>query len=202
MGVLNSFEDYEIAESFNRETTLDDNTKLLIVGTLTPPKGKGKYFYSTRKTIYECIDKALNNDNKLIILKNKFKNYNDSNSNKDEVDLNNEIVRNKIKEHLQQNKIAFLDVVKYAVRNKRSSDDKDIMVAELDYDAFKDLKNVKTVIVNSEAAKDAFDKIIQKNKSEGKEYRYSEKIYLSQIRRGFNEEEWVNTIKEALDIQS
>ena len=203
MGVLNSFEDYEIAESFNRETTLDDNTKLLIVGTLTPPDGKGKYFYSTRNSVYGLIDEALetpNNNNgiKLVNLKKRF--------NSDE--SNNQKVREEIKKHLKKNKIAFLDVVKYAVRNKHSSDDKDIMIAELDYDVFKDLENVKKIIVNSRAAEDALKKIF--NKNFGDPEIYNEKvIYLSQNRRGLSrerwaelKEKWLEEIRNTLNIQS
>ncbi len=46
-----------ITSSFNGETTLDSNTKLVIVGTLTPPTTN--YFYcAPRNKIYGFIDKA------------------------------------------------------------------------------------------------------------------------------------------------
>ena len=199
MGVLNSFEDYEIAESFNRETTLDDNTKLLIVGTLTPPDGKGKYFYSTRNSVYGLIDEALetpNNNNgiKLVNLKKRF--------NSDE--SNNQKVREEIKKHLKKNKIAFLDVVKYAVRNKHSSDDKDIMIAELDYDVFKDLKNVQNIIVNSEDAARAFCDIKTKNESKGSKYENIKIGYLPQTQRSsnFSRENWADAIKNGPNEES
>ena len=190
--IVDSLNDYEYAESFNLETTLEDDTKLLIVGTLTPPEGRNKYFYSTNcNKIYGLIDRALNNGGKLEELKDKF--YCCS-SNKKEV-------REEIKEYLIENKIAFLDVIKKAIRNKYSSDDEEIIVSELDYDAFKDLKNVKKIIVNSRAAEDALKRIF--NKNFGDPEIYNEKvIYLSQNRRGFSEEKWINAIRKALDIQS
>ena len=208
MRIVDNFKDYEDVESFNQETTLDDDTKLLIVGTLTPPKGKGKYFYSTRNNIYGLIDEALNNGGKLENLKGQFKNYNDSCSNKNEVDSDNKVVRDKIKEYLKDNKIAFLDVVKYAIRNKYSSSDENIVVAELDYDEFKDLENVKKIIVNSRAAEDALKKIF--NKNFGDPEIYNEKvIYLSQNTRGLSrerwaelKEKWLEEIRNTLNIQS
>ena len=205
----NALDDYEYVESLNQETTFDNDTKLLIVGTLTPPKGKEKYFYSTTSnSIYGLIDEALNNGGKLENLKRQFKDYNDSCSNKNEVDSDNKVVRDKIKEYLKDNKIAFLDVVKYAIRNKYSSSDEDIVVAELDYDEFKDLENVKKIIVNSRAAEDALKKIF--NKIFGDPEIYNEKvIYLSQNRRGLSrerwaelKEKWLEEIRNTLNIQS
>ena len=195
----NAPDDYEYVESLNQETTFDNDTKLLIVGTLTPPKGKEKYFYSTTSnSIYGLIDEALNNGGKLEELKDKF--YRCS-SNKKEV-------REEIKEYLIENKIAFLDVIKKAIRNKYSSSDEDIVVAELDYDEFKDLENVKKIIVNSRAAEDALKKIF--NKNFGDPEIYNEKvIYLSQNRRGLSrerwaelKEKWLEEIRNTLNIQS
>jgi G:T/U-mismatch repair DNA glycosylase len=200
MRIIDNFKDYEDVESFNRETTLNDETKLLIVGTLTPPDGSGKYFYSTTlNSIYGLIDEALNNGEKLETLKGQFKDYNDSRSNKDEVDSNNKVVRDKIKEYLKDNKIAFLDVIKYAKRNKRSPDDKKIIVAELDYGAFEDLINIKRIIANSKDAKKYLEKILDKVPN-GLIYK-DRIIYLPQKRKGFRREDWVEEIRNTLDIK-
>ena len=191
MRIVDNFKDYEDVESFNQETTLDDDTKLLIVGTLTPPEGKDKYFYSSEDNkIYGYIDEALSlcNDYSLKNLRDSF--YHDG-SNKD-------AIKEEIMNHLKENNIAFLDVIKYAKRKKDSPGDKDIIVAELDYGAFKDLKNVKTIIVNSRAAENAFDKIIEKNKSKGIEYRPFTKKLIPQRGNGFSKRKWVEAIREGL----
>ena len=202
MRIVDKFEDYEDAESFNSETTLDDDTKLLIVGTLTPPDGKGKYFYSTTPNyIYGLIDEALevpNNNNDGVKLEELKREFNCDKS-------NNKKIREEIKKYLKKNKIAFLDVIKYAKRNKHSPDDRKIIVAELDYGAFEDLINVKRIIANSKDAKKYLEKILDKVPN-GSIYK-NKIIYLSQTSRRFTSEgwekereNWVKEIRNTLGI--
>ncbi len=76
------------------------------------------------------------------------------------------------------------------------------MMSELDYGAFIDLKNVSYIIVNSEAAEDAFDKIIEKNKSEGNTYRNFIKKCVPQRGSGSSKNNWLEAIREGLGIKS
>ncbi|MCI6988092.1 MAG: hypothetical protein MR902_00750 [Campylobacter sp.] len=160
---------YEKVSSFNGENVFDSDTKLLIVGTLTPPNAV--YFYASKQNlVYGLIDDALSTD------LNKHKNDKD-----------------KIKQILKQNKIAFIDVIKNAVRLKYSSSDDDIIAATLDYDSFKCLQNTHpTVIVNSKLALKYFDKIKCELNL------ITKRIYLSQSRFSIDKQAWINVIKKRI----
>ena len=119
----------EHVESFNDETTLDENTEYLIVGTLTPPKGRGKgkqgYFYcSPSNKMYRFIGLGL---------EEKKAEFNKTWNPK---------LKEEIKGLFTSNHIAFLDVVDEAYAKKNSSRDDDIECYTLAVDAFEDKKNI------------------------------------------------------------
>lgn len=125
---------YELVESMNKETCLTEKTTLLIVGTLTPPKGQGYFYTSPNNKIYGYIDYALGTNLKELKCQLKENNVVDT-----------------IKSTLQCHGIAFLDVIKYAIRKETSCLDKDIMQFSLDMEAFKKVATCKniTVVCNS-----------------------------------------------------
>jgi len=180
----------EIVKSFNDETTLSKETRLLIIGTLTPPNTK--YFYcSYYNRIYGYIDEALkqlgkSGEKTLKELKRGFQSVQNKVADIDLLtDADIESNKDKIKEILKQNGIAFYDVVDKAIRKKETSYDKDIM-----YFTLANVKEVgprTTIIVNSDlafaCAKEIGFKIDEKNK-------------LSQ--RWDKKEKWVEAIKAAI----
>ena len=150
---------YEWAKSFNSETTLDDDTKYLIVGTLTPPDGRGDcisnvfpgYFYCSEKNdMYMFLDKAFPNRTiKLVELKERFRN-----SNWDQR------IKEDIKKELKARHIAFLDVVNEAYVKRNSSKDGDIDIYVLDKKAFANLPTSIKIVPNSTNAKVALEYIL------------------------------------------
>ena len=117
---------YVPVDSFNEDSTLNKDTKYLIVGTLTPPKGRGEnnkgYFYcSPSNKMYSYVGLGLED------VKNEFNKNWDSK------------LKEKITNTLRNNHIAFLDVVEKAYAKKDSSRDDDIIVYKLDTEKFKDI---------------------------------------------------------------
>ena len=143
--------------SFNKETTLNKDTKLVIVGTITPPNTK--YFYcSYYNRIYGYIDEALQLSGSKNSLKTLKLGLSEVNNKKIAIDLlNDTIIKSKvdeIKSILRAKKIAFLDTMFRVIRKSNSSYDKDILYYSVDYaklERLKQLKNV-TVIANSKLA--------------------------------------------------
>ena len=143
--------------SFNKETTLNKDAKLVIVGTITPPNTK--YFYcSYYNRIYGYIDEALQLSGSKNSLKTLKLGLSEVNNKKIAIDLlNDTIIKSKvdeIKSILRAKKIAFLDTMFRVIRKSNSSYDKDILYYSVDYaklERLKQLKNV-TVIANSKLA--------------------------------------------------
>ena len=182
-------EKFSLESSFNQETTLNEETKLVIVGTITPPDTK--YFYcSYYNFIYGYIDEAL----KLSGSENSLKKLKYGLSRVDNDRIRIELLSpteiksrvDKIKSILKTNKIAFLDTMDKVIRRRNSPYDKDILYYSVDYENLKQLKNFKnvTVIANSKLA-------CALCKEAGVNF-----TYLAQ--RGGRKEEWLNAISEAL----
>lgn len=168
---------YERVQSMNgKYNLLTDKTKLLIVGTITPPGGDDFYYTSRYNRIFGYIDQAFGTQlrEKKIMLKR----------NENNPDEKKKII-NEIVEELDKVGIAFIDVVKEAIRKKESSLDTDIKYVVLDYEAFNDLKNVKHIICNSKDALECFDHIT------------NGPIFLSQRRD--TRETWINTLIECTE---
>lgn len=87
---------------------LTDKTKLLIVGTITPPGGNDFYYTSTHNKIFGYIDQALGTHlrEKKIMLRN------------DNIPDEKKKIINEIVKELDEVGIAFIDVVKEAIRKK------------------------------------------------------------------------------------
>ena len=87
---------YEIVESCNHNNCVTKNTKLIIVGTLTPPEGAGYFYTAPRNKIYGYIDQALGDTN----LKEKKKQLLQN--------PNNEKIIEEIKQQLIKKQIALM----------------------------------------------------------------------------------------------
>lgn len=102
---------YECVSSFNSQHCVTDDTKIIIVGTITPPQGTNNgYFYTApRNNIYGYIDEARGTN--LKELKNKLNGGNLTNLQKTQI-------VNEIKDVLREQQIAFLDIMDKAIRKK------------------------------------------------------------------------------------
>lgn len=141
---------YEQVDSCNKQNCLTSDTMLVIVGTLTPSGGKGYFYTAPRNRIYGYIDAA--RDTKLVYKKMQLQNP--TLSEEDRLRIIGEI-----KEELQAQKIAFLDVVECAIRKKDSYADKDIRFASLDYNSFTRIPKTAKVICNSKLAESCYSEI-------------------------------------------
>ena len=164
-----------VAKCYNEESTLSEDTKLVIVGTLTPPNTQ--YFYcSPSNRIYGYIDEAAKKCGKF------KKSLKDLKQNKDSVET--------IKSILKEFKIAFLDVMGKAIRKEVSSKDSDIEFFCLaDKEPFKNIPKDCRIVANSRLAEKLAEQLISKEDK-------SRFMFLSQ-RRG-KKEDWLETIKSAL----
>lgn len=188
---------FECAESLNKEHCINENTKLIIVGTITPPKGmENGYFYTAPdNNIYDYIDEALG-INMFSELKTKLKNSDEKGS-----------VIEEIKKELKRYNIAFLDVVKNAIRVRGSSSDQDISYYSLDNDSFekifKIIRDDTFFICNSRMAENGYKKICKDSEPK----RVANYKYIAQyLRAGAekkekNEKDWIETIQKVLGIK-
>ena len=182
-------EKFSLESSFNQKTTLNEETKLVIVGTITPPNTK--YFYcSYYNRIYGYIDEALQLSGPEDSLKMLKFGLSEVNNNRIAIDLLNDTIIesrvDKIKSILKAKKIAFLDTMSRVIRERNSPYDKDILYYSVDYKSLEDLKKLKkvTVIANSKLASALC-------KEAGVNF-----TYLAQ--RGGEKREWLNMISKAL----
>lgn len=176
--------------SFNKETTLNKDAKLVIVGTITPPNTK--YFYcSYYNRIYGYIDEALQLSGTEDSLKMLKLGLSEVNNNRIAIDLlNDTIIKSrvdKIKSILKAKKIAFLDTMSRVIRERNSPYDKDILYYSVDYANLEQLKKLKnvTVIANSKLAGALCEKA-------GVNF-----TYLSQ--RKDKKETWLDKIREVIE---
>lgn len=155
---------YERVSSFNSQHCVTDNTKTIIVGTITPPKGTNNgYFYTApRNNIYGYIDAARGTN--LKELKNKLNGGNLTNLQKAQI-------VDEIKDVLRKQRIAFLDIMDKAVRKQNSHKDSDIAAYTLDKSTFQNIPQGAKIICNSRLAEAGF-KQIQKDLGCNLSYKY------------------------------
>lgn len=172
---------YEEVTSFNSQNCMTEDTEIIIVGTITPTEGmRNGYFYtSPRNRIYGYIDAARGTE--LVEKKRKLTDIRLSR-------LQKEQIIETIKNELQEQKIAFLDVIESAIRLKDSYSDSDIKCYTLDYPVFSTVpKNVKKVICNSKLAEYCYNIIRTKILN------LPVATYLSQ--RNGTKESWIKELK-------
>ena len=139
-------------KSFNSDYHLvSTTTKVIIVGTITSPQGRGTnkdfYYMSPYNPMYRIIDAYFNSIGKP-----------------------SNFVKHKkagnipaIIEELKEKHIAFLDVVESCSNPKSSSLDDDLEDIKLDYKAFKGIDENIVLLANSKNAYNALLKIAERN---------------------------------------
>ena len=165
-------------KSFNNDYHLvREDTKVIIVGTITSPQGRGInkdfYYMSSYNPMYRIIDNYLKSIGQESNLVNNKKAGNIS----------------AIIEELKEKRIAFLDVVESCSNPKNSSLDDDLKGIKLDYDSFKDIKENVVLIANSKNAYGTLLKIAERNHLKNKiKYVYGFRFY--------KQEDWNKAFKE------
>ena len=162
--------------SFNRDYRLvNETTKVIIVGTITSPQGRGDnknfYYMSSYNPMYRILDAYFKTTN---FVKNK-----------------KEGNINKLIEELKSNGIAFLDVIDSCSNPNNSSLDNDLEDIKLDYEAFKGINENIVMLANSKNAYQALLRIKEKNGFS------NEVIYVYGF-RFYKQEDWNNALKKYL----
>lgn len=169
---------YEKVNSFNGINCILPNTEIIIVGTITPSGGNGYFYTAPRNRIYGYIDVA--RGTKLKEKKEALQKTTDTKQ--------RQLIIDDIKTELNNQKIAFLDVIDEAIRLKGSYADKDIKYYTLDYSTFSKIpQSVIKVICNSKLAQDCYNEIRTKITN------LPAAIYISQ--RNGKKDCWVNELK-------
>ena len=154
-------------KSFNSDYHLvREDTKVIIVGTITSPQGRGPntdfYYMSPYNPMYRIIDAYFNSIGKP---SNFVKNKKVGN------------VSAIIKE-LKEKKVAFLDVIESCSNPKSSSLDDDLEDIKLDYEAFKGINENVVLLANSKNAYSALLKIREHNQLKNEiKYVYGFRFY-------------------------
>lgn len=154
------------AYSLNRISSFDKNTKILIVGTLTPPEGMAHgYFYSSSsnplfKFLSDTFEEKSSDDDSFFRLKRRLICEPKKQKKK--------LIINEINNKLASKKIGFFDVVSRATRkDDLSPNDSDINVISYAKRFYKQHKgNIKLIIFTSKNAEKWFkniDKELLKN---------------------------------------
>ena len=161
--------------SFNSQYHLVElTTKVIIVGTITSPQGRGTnkdfYYMSPYNPTYRILDAYF----------------------KDTHFVQNKKAGNisAIIEELKSKGIAFIDVVDSCSNPKNSSLDDDLINIKLDYESFKDINDNIVLIANSKNAYGALLKIAQRNNLKNKI------IYVYGF-RFYKQEDWNEAFKAA-----
>ena len=156
----------------------DGDSKILIVGTITPPKGMDYgFYYVTNRYLYKFLSTYFNDD--------KFYKY-----------AHDKAKKQQLFELTKSRNIAMLDVVKSCERiiPFDASDDNLINIT-LDYESFRDLKNVKLIIATSKNVEYCLVNMEMLIESERGKIKY---LSLFNRHTGFSYEEWKKAFDEAL----
>ena len=138
--------------SFNKDYRLvNEVTKVVIVGTITSPQGRGLnknfYYMSPYNPMYRILDNYFNSVNK----------------------QSNFVINKKagdipaLIEELKEKGLAFVDVIESCNNPKNSSLDDDLEDIKLDYDSFKNINENIVLIANSKNAFGGLLKIAEHN---------------------------------------
>ena len=166
-------------KSFNNDYHLvNEDTKVIIVGTITSPQGRGDkrnfYYMSPYNPMYRIIDAYFNSINKPTNFVSDKKTGNIS----------------AIIEELKEKKIAFVDVIESCSNPKDSSLDDDLEDIKLDYEAFNGINKNVVMLANSKNAYNGLLMIAEHNhlKNEIK-YVYGFRFY--------KQDDWNKAFKDA-----
>lgn len=161
--------------SFNKDYRLvNKNTKVIIVGTITSPQGRGInkdfYYMSPYNPMYRILDSYFKTTD--------FVKYKKEGN-----------IKGIIKQ-LNEKGIAFIDVIKSCFNKKNSSLDNDLEDIKLDYEAFKNIDENIVMLANSKNAYHALLRIKEKNGFNNEvKYVYGFRFY--------KQEDWNNAFNNA-----
>lgn len=170
------------AESHNFAHCLCNGTKLVIIGTITP-KDFDYFYCAPRNKIFGYIDEAIGTN--LKVLKNDLNSSNNAAAKAK--------IKNDIKNILIKNKIAFIDVMKYVIRNKnktQSHDDTAIEYYSVDDATLSKIKDSSTIICNNRLSQNIVAKKFNVKKDDI--------TYIPQRGKGSSKSNWINGIKAKL----
>lgn len=171
---------YEKVNSFNRINCILPGTEIIIVGTITPSGGNGYFYTAPRNRIYGYVDAARGTK-----LKDKKEALQRTTNEKQR-----QLIIDDIKGELNNQKIAFLDVIDEAIRLRGSYADSDLQYYTLDYSAFSNIpKSVKKIICNSRLAEKYFNEIRAKKTD------LPAAMYLSQRPKNGSKDKWIDVLK-------
>ena len=202
-----------IDESLNSDENLityDENTELLIVGTITP--SKGKFYYcnpdarkNTLDLIFHCFGDSFQDEHIKTYCSNNLQELRHKISNE-------EVSPNELIAYLKKKKVAFIDIAKKVFRPKNSSSDSEFIFLSLDYDSFNkvfdDINEKKRdkkllIIANSGSVEEGLNKIIEnynkinkengKNITKKKDFKYEQ---LPQTRSKDLDKKWKDALKK------
>ena len=160
--------------SFNKDYHLvTPHTKVIIVGTITSPQGRGInkdfYYMSPYNPMYRIIDNYFQSSNLV-----KYKKEGNIPA---------------IIEELNRLGIAFIDVIESCNNPNNSSLDDDLIDIKLDYEAFKGIDENIVMLANSKNAFGALLKIAEHNHLKNKiKYVYGFRFY--------KQEDWNKSFRE------
>ena len=163
--------------SFNKDYHLvTPHTKVIIVGTITSPKGRGLnkdfYYMSPYNPMYRIIDNYFKSSNLV-----KYKKEGNIPA---------------IIEELNRLGIAFIDVIESCNNPNNSSLDDDLIDIKLDYEAFKGIDENIVMLANSKNAFGALQRIAERNHLKNKiKYVYGFRFY--------KQEDWNEAFKSYID---
>ena len=179
-----------IDESLNGKfKTYKKDTKILIVGTITPEDGK--FYYCNPNAKHNTLDflfEYFKSEKKSFFVNQKYNQIKDF---RKAVADEEQSAIEEIKNALATHKIAFLDVIRRALRVKDSAIDSNLIYATLDYESFEEPLNNNElfIIVNSLEAKRCFEEIFKRVKHQTikvKEFSHNSEdkyVKISQISR-------------------
>lgn len=162
---------YEICHSFNYISNITNHTRVVIVGTLTPKKGRqnGYFYTSPANRMFEILDtyfKSKNKDSNLISIKKQLL-----------LNPNDDTIIESLKTELSKNGVALLDVVDHAIASTANASDDEIINFNLDFHTFKKIINEKIVyICNSRNAEYALN-IISKHNHQNMQIDFAPQIW-------------------------
>lgn len=146
----------EYAESLNFKNCVKNDTKIIIVGTITPWNGTelGYFYTSNRNKVYRILDDYFENtraENSLVILKKQLASKTENSQ--------REIIIKEIQTILTKYKVAFLDVIKSSIRQKQNARDDKILMFNLDFESFSKLNYIEKFICTSKNTKKCLELI-------------------------------------------
>lgn len=169
-------------ESHNADNVLCSDTKLVIIGTITP-KNFDYFYCAPRNKIFGYIDEVVGSNLKELKIK--------LNASKNESEKQKIIVD--IKNILTDNKIAFVDAMKYVIRDKdkiNSHDDTAIKYYSIDENTLNMINDYSIIICNSRLSQEIVSKIFNINRNK--------LTYIPQRGKDSTKLNWLNGIKEKL----